>query len=231
MATPIVTLFRRLEGKFGLLLVTLLVALIAPSFITEGPAARILLWGFVTLVLLAGLVSVAGNRLHLAIGLATALPATALGWWARFTADVGTSLASAGLASLFFAFLTVLTVLYVMRARRVTRTILYGALSAYLLMGFTWGEWYAITDALNPGAIEFMVDPALGAYEAFQARLSQAWYFSFVTMTTLGYGDIAPVATEARTLAIVQAVLGQLYLVVMVARLVALNIAYESSDA
>lgn len=99
-----------------------------------------------------------------------------------------------------------------MRATRVDAEHLYAALSAYLLAGICFGLLYWVLEQISPGTF------------AASAHFSQssAIYFSFVTLATLGYGDIVPRAEIARGLAIVEGVGGQLFLAVLVARLVSL---------
>lgn len=87
-------------------------------------------------------------------------------------------------------------------------------LDAYLLAGVIFGFCYWLLDQAWPASF----GPALASL----LGLSQAIYFSFVTIATLGYGDIVPVSDLARGIAILEAVSGQLYLVVLVARLVSL---------
>ena len=91
-----------------------------------------------------------------------------------------------------------------------------GAGAVYLLLGLTWASAYELLHILRP-------EVWTGA--ASEAPVSQTWiYYSFVTLTTMGYGDITPVHPVARSLAILEAVTGQLYLAITLARLVALHI-------
>jgi len=92
----------------------------------------------------------------------------------------------------------------------------FASLSAYLLAGFFFALFYWIVEDL---ARESFFLQATGVMEG-KFSLEQAVYFSFVTLSTLGYGDIVPVSPVARGLAIGEAILGQLYLAVLVARLV-----------
>jgi len=101
---------------------------------------------------------------------------------------------------------------FAMRATQVDAEHLYAALSAYLLAGIFFGLCYWALEQLNPGTFA-----STGEF----SRMS-AFYFSFVTLATLGYGDIVPRTDVARGLAIVEGVGGQLFLAVMVARLVSL---------
>ena len=101
---------------------------------------------------------------------------------------------------------------FAMRAASVDAEHLYAALSAYLLAGIFFGLFYWILEQSWPGTFAFV-----GEF----SRMS-AFYFSFVTLATLGYGDIVPRTDVARGLAILEGVGGQLFLAVMVARLVSL---------
>jgi hypothetical protein len=87
-----------------------------------------------------------------------------------------------------------------------------GAVTIYLLIGLIWARLYQVLELLAPGSFRFPQDEGLSA-----AGLS---YFSFVTLATLGYGDITPVSLVARDLAVLEAVMGQLYMVILISRLV-----------
>lgn len=105
----------------------------------------------------------------------------------------------------------------VLRAGRVDGERIAAALSAYLLVGLAFGGFFAALDAVAPGSLG-----SAGARDAALVSLADAVYFSFVTLATLGYGDFVPLSPVARSLAVLEAVFGQLYLAVLVARLVSL---------
>ena len=108
---------------------------------------------------------------------------------------------------------------FVLEQKTVDVSTVFGALCAYLFMGLSWAIVYGVVAEYSPGAI---------ALPEGSAPSLEAWtYFSFTTLTTLGYGDIAPRTTPARMLAIVEALIGQIYLVVVVARLVSAQFAHE----
>lgn len=119
----------------------------------------------------------------------------------------------------FSAILLLIVVLLVRVFRKgtVSGSRVQGAIAAYLLLGLGWAHAYAILNRHHPHAFaSAQAPPATPA----------AWtYFSFTTLTTVGYGDIVPVLPVARTLAMGEAFAGQLYLAVLVARLVALQVA------
>lgn len=116
--------------------------------------------------------------------------------------------------------------------RRVTSYHIQGAVAVYLLLGLIWGFGYALVELGQPGAFELPATPAgSGDMEVRQYDLRNLVYFSFVTLTTLGYGDISPASAGAQTLVTLEALAGQLYLVIMIARLVALQIAHSERES
>lgn len=102
-----------------------------------------------------------------------------------------------------------------LRGREVGTEQVYAALSAYLLAGLFYGVLFWVLGQLQPGALSVAGDATPEAL-----RVSTAVYYSFVTLASLGYGDVLPVSDLARGLAVTEVVGGQLYLVVLVARLV-----------
>jgi hypothetical protein len=113
---------------------------------------------------------------------------------------------------------------YVLHGARVTMDKIFAAVCVYLLIGLAWTFAYALIDALNPGSF---VPLSATAHEKYIIRVLELRYFSFMTLTTVGYGDIVPHSTAARTLAALEAVTGQIYLTVLVARLVGLHIVHS----
>jgi hypothetical protein len=106
---------------------------------------------------------------------------------------------------------------FALGARVVGREHLYAGLSAYLLAGIFFGVFYWVLEHIWPASLAV---PGEGTQSDFS--LPVAIYYSFVTLTTLGYGDIIPRSEAVRGLAIMEAIAGQLYLAVMIARLVSL---------
>jgi hypothetical protein len=111
---------------------------------------------------------------------------------------------------------TASAVRYALRPGRVDGERIFAALDAYLLAGLVFGVCYWALELNWPGSF--------GAASTIDLGLARAIYFSFVTLATLGYGDIVPVSEPAQGLAILEAVAGQLYLTVLVARLVSLYV-------
>jgi hypothetical protein len=105
----------------------------------------------------------------------------------------------------------------IFRPGRVTHLRIQGAIAVYLLFGVAWAHAYHIAALMVPGSF---------AGPAELANVSGWAYYSFVTLTTVGYGDITPVSQVARTLSIAEALAGQLYLAVLIARLVAMEVVF-----
>jgi hypothetical protein len=114
----------------------------------------------------------------------------------------------------------------VVHGGRISADKIYGAICVYLLVGFAWAFGYAIMELMDPGSFSGVVDTD----RADVGRVLQMRYFSFATLTTLGYGDIVPRSPAARTLATLEAMMGQVYLAVLIARLVGLHIVHSSRD-
>lgn len=110
---------------------------------------------------------------------------------------------------------------YVIRAGKVTADKIFAAICVYLLIGYCFGFTYALLDQIAPDSFA----PALKGPD-FVTRGMQLRYFSFTTLTTVGYGDVVPHSSAARTLAMLEAVTGQMYLAVLIARLVGLHIVH-----
>ncbi|HSY13021.1 MAG TPA: potassium channel family protein [Verrucomicrobiae bacterium] len=138
-----------------------------------------------------------------------------LSWWQGSLRTVLWSDWSTIMAGLVISFVLLAQVF---RTGKVTNMRIQGAIAVYLLLGSVWSHAYHITEILHPGSFSFPPNEGLTAGD---------WsYFSFVTLTTVGYGDITPVRPIARVLAVGEALTGQLYLAVMIARLVAMEMVF-----
>jgi hypothetical protein len=122
-------------------------------------------------------------------------------------------------AILFLAFTIVSLLRAVVRSERITHDTIYGSLNVYLLMGLTWGTAYLLLETLQPGALS--LDSL--RHPNHHIDWSDCMFYSFVTLTTIGYGDIVPITAQARSLSILEAVSGVMYVAVLIARLVGLH--------
>lgn len=172
----------------------------------------------------AGALTVAGRSrpgVRVAIGVLVGL--TLLARWQRDTGATAVwPLADAALSALTIALFAAVILRRVFSAGPITLGRIEGAVAVYLLVGVLWGLLYEGLLLRDPEALA-----AASGRPLVNADLS---YYSFVTLTTVGYGDITPVAPVARALAIVEALIGQLYPAVLIARLVSLEIAHRPTD-
>src|SRR5262249_44248950 len=125
--------------------------------------------------------------------------------------------ASALVFYLVFATFTLIRVLrYVVARGAITIDKIYGALSVYLLAGFTWGGLYSLVELVHPESFQW----AHPAHHDPKTLLHSFVYLSFVTLASLGYGDILPVTPQAPSLAMLDVIFANFYTVVIIARLV-----------
>jgi hypothetical protein len=111
---------------------------------------------------------------------------------------------------------------FVFRRGSITLDGVFAAVAAYLLIAFAFAEVYLLLQMSAPDSFRF---PAPDAAEIGPSLASSMLYFSFVTIATLGYGDVLPHSETARMLAVIEAVVGQFYVAVIVALLVSKFIA------
>ena len=123
------------------------------------------------------------------------------------------------LSSLFFFYLIVLLLRMIVASDEITSNVLYGAVCVYLLLGILWATIYGFINEVFPGSIFLgMVQDTHHHHE----EINEFLYFSYTTLTTLGYGDITSVAPVGRLMAVFEAMTGQLFLAFLVARLVSI---------
>jgi ion channel len=206
-------------------LLSLLMALLALLLLYPFFASRVMahvLWDICSsAILLLGIYAISHVRRHVAIAAVLGLIVLGTRWSGYVIDNDGLLLVNYGLGVIFFTFTACLLLADVLRKGAVTADKIYGALCVYLLIGLTWGFMFLTLEGVQPGS--FLLGQArLSGIEKDPAALV---YFSFVTLSTVGYGDITPLSPPARAFAFMEAIIGQIYLAVLVARLVGLHIA------
>lgn len=130
------------------------------------------------------------------------------------------------LSAIIIQLLYIRIVLLVMfRQGPVTWSRIQGGICAYLLTGLAWASVFDLVEQLYPGSFHFLVAPT-----DMGQLTSKLLYFSFTTLTTVGYGDILPVAPFARSLAMAEAIVGQLFPAILIGALVAMAMQARSKS-
>ena len=207
--------FRFSAAQFLIALVFLFIAFPFVELFKNGDTIEAWL---MTLVLVSGVLAVGRRRRTLVIAVALVSPALVARWIKIFWDDVVPPEVYLIPALIFVGFVMLQFLYFILRAPRVNSEVLCAGVAGYLLLGIIWMFAYILVARLHPGSFAYNVGPppehSLASFDAF--------YFSFITLSTVGYGDITPVTHIARTLAMTEAMTGTLYMAVLISRLVAL---------
>ncbi len=193
-------------------------------FVEEVKGGDLIVSLLLSLVLLSGVLAVSDRKGVLLIALVLAIPAIAGRWINHFRPDLVRPAVFLTAALVLTAFVVVNLLRFVWRAPSVNIEVLCASISAYLMLGLMWTMAYWLVDQLTPGAFAFNVGPrSMNGFNGF--------YFSFITLSTVGYGDITPVSRIARWLAAMEAMTGLLYVAILISRLVGLYSSPKSNDS
>ncbi|MDI6719238.1 MAG: ion channel [Methanomicrobiales archaeon] len=207
---------RMREHRFLILLISLLLLLGAWPLATIVPAYDAAMALCFSFVILSGLFAMKCERMLLLLAVLLGVSAIVTRWIVALAPDLLAPAAGALFPILFLAFFIVFLLRTVVLTDRITRDTIAGALSIYLLFGIVWALTYQLLDQLHPGSFYFNPDIS---HEGVLTRMDYL-YFSFVTLATLGYGDIAPITPVTQSFAYSEAVTGVIYIAVLIARLV-----------
>ena len=203
------------DRGLSIFLAALVAIIVVPALGPVGLPGRFLGDALVSLMLVSGAAAVADRSRAMLIVSVITVPALLVRWtsWLFPAADLAVWREISTLATL--AVLCCVVLALVLRRGSITARRIQGAIAVYLLLGFIWAQAYELVALWHPGSFTGTVD----------GRGSLPWtYYSFVTLTTMGYGDIMPVHPLARAAAVLEALTGQLYLAIMLARLVSLEL-------
>jgi voltage-gated potassium channel len=205
------------QTRFLLLLVSLLALMVLEPLIYDFTRIRFLLNIFLSIILFISIYAVSEKRGTTLIVILLALLKFASTWILDFITHPLLYLLDSISSIIFISFIIVLILKHIFKQNNVTLETIYGAIVVYILIGLMWVFLYSLTELLHPGS--FSIEAVLDA-ESKKAL----YFFSFVTLTTLGYGDITPVSAPSRSLAMLEAIVGQMYIAVLIARLVGMHI-------
>jgi hypothetical protein len=181
----------------------------------------------VTLVLVSSVLAVGGRRRTLVSAVLLVIPVVAGKWGNRLWPDVVTAELYLIPALVFLTYIIINLLRFILRAPRVNTEVLCAGIAGYLLMGLLWIMAYLLVAKITPDAFAMSGGPT----DQHTMDGFTAFYFSFATLTTIGYGDITPVSRVARMLSVMEAVTGMFYVALLISRLVALHTSNPPSPA
>ncbi len=223
---------KRVLGPYSVLLISLLAFILVVLFVSEADVGSFLVnIGFTTIFLAAFYVARGSRSLR-----RLALPVAGLGIfveWLTYFLELPAGLhIRLALDATLLLLAAALQLHSLLQQRRVSADTVVGGINTYLLFALCFMLLHSLLEVFQPGAYTLGGAPL---YEHvrdkdFAESFATMLYFSFVTLTTLGYGDIVPVSGAAKMLASGEALFGQIYLAVFVARLGALHVAGARDD-
>ena len=217
-------------GRFTILLGALVSFMCVVPFLSEASAGVIVLRIGTTLLLLAAVYSVSERRWHLILATCFVLPAASTQVVPSLLGDHVSWMVRTVLSAVLLAYISILIFVFLLKQKRVSADMILCAINVYLLIALAFMFLHAFAEIVRPGSYLYQgesLSAVLKGHPEIDA-LAFLLYFSIVTLTTLGYGDIAPAVPAARMLCSLEAVIGQLFVAVFIARLVSLHIGGKS---
>ncbi len=195
------------------LLIAFLFLLVAAPALATVFDLRLLFDLFMTLIFAVSIYTVSVRRWHYVISTVLfAVTATAI-WIEYIFPGRAAYVVSQSMGVLFFLFVGLRITINLIRAEKITANTIFAAIEVYLIAGVLWSGIYSMLEMVHPDSFN------LGGIDVRSAAYRML-YFSFVTLTTLGYGDIAPLTDMASAFVILEAIFGQMYITVLIAWLV-----------
>ena len=213
--------------SFVLVFLLLLIFVIYPFFPPSG-FGKVVIDVFTSLVLIASTFAIERRSWRwVAFALGGLTLVTRWATYARPTHDL--FVATMLFSTLFIVFASIAILSRVFAEGPVTRHRIEGAVAVYLLAGLAFGSLYALVALVEPSSFELTPLDFEGDVRTVFDRLNGRFsYFSFITLTTVGYGDITPASALAKQIAVLEGLVGQLYPAILLARLVAMELTSRS---
>jgi hypothetical protein len=214
--------------RSSLLLVAILMLLALQPFFSEGLLGRVVLEAIVLVLVIAAVWAVSRHPAVLTIVVLLAVPTLVI----RLGSYVfhGHPLRSLWplFAGALFAFTALVLLRQVLLDTEVTLETIAASVCVYLLLAVVWAFVYTLIESSHPGAFQVNGQPLAVSQDPSRAHVPELLYFSLVTISTVGYGDIVAMTQPARMLAALEGVIGQLYLAVLIARLIGMHVPSRS---
>ena len=212
---------RQSNQRFLILLCLILGLLVFVPILQRFVAVRIFIDIFLTAIFISMVYTFSYNKVHVIAGVFLAVVMLA-SLWLQYLDPNKWILPMGMLAGVIFIAMVIGGIIgLIIKSEEVCRETIYAAILIYLLAALMWAFMYTFLELIDPASFNIELNRS-GAYlPVFQ-------YYSFVTITTLGYGDITPITDVAKAFSVLEAVVGQLYLVVAVAWLVGMHVSSKS---
>jgi hypothetical protein len=217
--------------RFRAMLLFLVAMLVIAPVLEEHSVGRYSFDGFRTLIFLTAFVILVKEKRHRLLGIGFGIPALIGGWIVASIDRADLPALETGfhaLAAIFLAFTIGAILRAVYRDGDVTTDSVCGAFCGYLLVGVIFGHLYCIVESLVPDS--FAMSAAASSAQSVARDRYLLFYFSMITMTTVGYGDILPSTALTRGLAMIEAVAGQFYIAVLVAELIGKRVSQPPAE-
>jgi ion channel len=217
--------------RYTILLIFIVIMMAVLPLIAGDELAIFSMKVALSVILLFGIYAGRRMRRDLIVGGVLGIPVLVGRWLPQYTTDIRMFLAIDILTAVFLLYITIMILNQVLTASRVTADTIAGAVCAYFLIGLAWAFVYRAMFVINPHAFVF----AAGFAHIFEnntrsePQLMNFAYYSFATLTTTGFGDITPALGISRAISVLEAVVGQFFLAILIARLVSLEIVHSAS--
>jgi hypothetical protein len=211
----------RSKERFLILLCLILGLLVLVPILNRFVTAHIFLDIFLTAIAISMVYTISHKKRYVIAGVFFAIVMLASLWLQYFFQNKGIA-AIAMINGILFISVVIASILgFMFKSGEVNREVIYAAILLYLLAALLWAFVYTLLELVDPASFNIDLDQPQSYLLVFQ-------YYSFVTITTLGYGDITPVSEVAKAFSVLEAIVGQLYLVVVVAWLVGMHVSSRS---
>jgi hypothetical protein len=207
------------KERFLILMALMMALMIIGPILERFITIRILIDIFLTMIILSMLYTIISKKRVFYFGWSLAAIMLLSSWLKYFVSYDLFATVSMLVGAFFTVLVTSQTVQFIIRSKTVTREVVYAAMLVYFLLAQLWAMVYTFLDRIDPASFSLAVGQ--GDFLIFE-------YYSFVTLTTLGFGDITPLSKVAKAFSVLEAVVGQLYLVVVVAWFVGMLVARKS---
>jgi len=211
--------FEKMTGGYYTYLLAFLLVLFAMRPYNEGLSYLVVWEFFITLAFFSAIFNCNHHKTVRIFAFILAFPTLFFCWFELFHPSAAIFTMTISFAIVFMTLCTVSTLFDVIRRAKVTLETLRGVVCAYFMIAFIFAYIYYFLEYLSPGSFHLLVRDA--NFVTYSRDLSQLMYFSFITLLTIGFGDITATLNLSQTMVVIEGIIGQFYIAILVARIVA----------